>query len=260
MTNAALAMVPRQEAAADPTILSLMARSQEELFSLMLERKHENLRWLFSQLCSEQLAMRRSIEDAASHFRKMCDFDPLPLLAEVEANEALFAFSNRSNLKAQENTEAIYLRKPDYADTPLKTGYNVQDDIPTRYHDCFPLINHAVQAFARQHGQGVPSRVMIVRLKPGMEVLPHRDRGLYYLVRDRYHFVLKSCDGSEMKAREQTSVWRAGEAWWFNNKILHSARNPSSEWRIHVIFDVLPDRNIDMSRHMKAWADRHRVE
>jgi hypothetical protein len=71
-------------------------------------------------------------------------------------------------------------------------------------------------------------------------VYPHIDYGDYYLKRDRYHLVLDS-DGSEMTVAGETSIWKTGELWWFNNRVTHSATNLSKEkWRIHAIFDVLP--------------------
>jgi len=33
---------------------------------------------------------------------------------------------------------------------------------------------------------------------------------------------------------------REGELWWFDNKQYHEACNESDEWRIHYIFDLLP--------------------
>ncbi|MEO0968094.1 MAG: aspartyl/asparaginyl beta-hydroxylase domain-containing protein [Cyanobacteria bacterium J06639_18] len=32
-----------------------------------------------------------------------------------------------------------------------------------------------------------------------------------------------------------------GELWWFDNKQPHESFNASEQWRIHLIFDVLPE-------------------
>jgi aspartyl/asparaginyl beta-hydroxylase (cupin superfamily) len=81
----------------------------------------------------------------------------------------------------------------------------------------------------------------IVRLEPRSSVGLHFDQGYYYLIRDRYHLVLQS-KGSIMHCEDKTSIWHAGEHWWFNNKKVHSATNDSDDWRIHVIFDLLPKK------------------
>ena len=93
------------------------------------------------------------------------------------------------------------------------------------------------------------SRISVVRLNPHGRVYPHIDEGDYYKVRDRYHLVLRSPGGSEMNSGGEEVVFRDGELWWFNNKAVHDAFNPSAEGRIHVIFDVLP------SRPAPFWAD-----
>ena len=63
---------------------------------------------------------------------------------------------------------------------------------------------------------------------------------MYYRIRDRLHLVLKSADGSPLTAADETVVMREGELWAFNNKVLHSAANPSEHSRAHLIFDLLP--------------------
>jgi hypothetical protein len=87
---------------------------------------------------------------------------------------------------------------------------------------------------------GSLGRAKFALLPPGRKVLPHVDRGDYYRCRDRYHLVLRSAQGSRMRAGGEEVVMHEGELWWFDNKALHSAANPSDEDRIHLIFDVLP--------------------
>ena len=71
-------------------------------------------------------------------------------------------------------------------------------------------------------------------------VLSHVDRGAYYACRDRYHLVIHSPGGSEMKAGGESAVFQPGELWCFNDKAVHEAFNHSNDWRIHLIFDLQP--------------------
>lgn len=84
------------------------------------------------------------------------------------------------------------------------------------------------------------SRAKIVCLPAGKKVYPHIDRGEYYRLRGRYHFVLKSSTGSWLKAGEEEVRMAEGELWWFDNNALHEAFNDGQEDRIHIIFDLLP--------------------
>ena len=84
------------------------------------------------------------------------------------------------------------------------------------------------------------SRAKIVCLPAGRRVYPHIDRGEYYAVRNRYHFVLKSSRGSWLKSGDEEIRMREGELWWFDNKEVHEAYNDGDQDRIHMIFDLLP--------------------
>lgn len=84
------------------------------------------------------------------------------------------------------------------------------------------------------------SRAKIVCLPAGRKVYPHIDRGAYYRLRGRYHFILKSSAGSWMKAGDEEIRMREGELWWFDNDQMHEAHNDGEEDRIHIIFDLLP--------------------
>ncbi len=84
------------------------------------------------------------------------------------------------------------------------------------------------------------SRAKIVCLPAGRKVYPHVDRGEYYRLRGRYHFVLKSSAGSWLKAADEEIRMKEGELWWFDNDQMHEAFNDGDEDRIHIIFDLLP--------------------
>ena len=115
---------------------------------------------------------------------------------------------------------------------------------PSRYTTAsrlFPVARAFLEAFAAEQFAQV-GRAKIVRLQPGHQVHPHRDRGEYYRLRDRYHLVLKSA-GSYLKSGDEEVWMQAGELWWFDNKQVHEARNDRGEERIHMIFDLLPSAN-----------------
>ncbi len=86
----------------------------------------------------------------------------------------------------------------------------------------------------------LPGRAKIVSLPAGRRVYPHIDRGEYYRVRGRYHLVLRSSQGSWLKAGDEEVRMQEGELWWFDNKQVHEAFNDGHEDRIHIIFDLLP--------------------
>ena len=136
---------------------------------------------------------------------------------------------------------SIYLRAAD--GSKRKPG----DRSNIHVHECIP--GSAMRAFPRSlefceaaaaYMRGILARVSLVALKPGTQVYPHYDHGDYYLVRDRYHLVVKSDSGSPLTAGQDCMVMREGELWCFNNKACHAAFNPSAGLRVHLIFDIEP--------------------
>ena len=170
------------------------------------------------------------------------DIDILPLLAEVEAQTHLWTQDTRrqEQIKVQQETQTIPLRS---AHRPFPPGVTRTRDVhastPTPWAGQFPLILDWIETFVEDLG-GELGRASIVRLAPHGRVHQHIDQGEYYQYRDRYHLVLKSSCGSLLVAGEEWVRMQPGEVWWFDNKAPHSASNQSDQWRIHLIFDVLP--------------------
>ncbi len=117
---------------------------------------------------------------------------------------------------------------------------NNQVDRWTIMKEYFPLAATLMDNFAKEI-DGSLARASIIRLKPNGKVYRHMDDGAYYILRNRYHLVIKSSAGSLLSAGDEQVRMLEGELWWFDNNQHHAAENQSDEWRIHYIFDVLPN-------------------
>jgi hypothetical protein len=168
------------------------------------------------------------------------DIDVAPLLTEIEANEAAWLLNTgrQDKIPVQRDTNTIFLRnavrRPD-----LHLNEN-QECQPTKISANFPRAVSFMTGVARAMNAQL-ARATIVRLKPRSQVGLHIDVGSYYLIRDRYHLVLKSRSESILISGNEQVRMREGELWWFDNKQHHGALNESDDWRIHYIFDLLPE-------------------
>jgi hypothetical protein len=187
--------------------------------------------------------LQRSSTPPLNSFRLINqNVDVLPLLAEIEAQANLWTQDTRrqEQIKVQQETQTIPLRR---ARRPFPQGVTQTRDVHasalTPWAKQFPLILGWIEAFVTDLG-GELGRASIVRLAPYGRVHRHIDHGEYYRHRDRYHLILKSSCGSLLIAGEEWARMQPGEVWWFDNKVPHAAYNPSDQWRIHLIFDVLP--------------------
>lgn len=181
---------------------------------------------------------------SSKYFRQLAQsIDVAPILAEIRANRELWYVNQvrRQTVRDQAETNNISLRRgvtPKDKSVSLDDTQQVEE---TGNWARFPNTTSLLARFASDE-QGELARAMLVRLKPQGRVLSHVDRGAYYACRDRYHLVIQSPGGSEMGAGGEWAVWQAGELWCFNNKVVHEALNRSTDWRVHLIFDLLPQR------------------
>jgi hypothetical protein len=164
-----------------------------------------------------------------------------PFLGELRENASLWLqdTSRQDKTKVQRETNTIYLRGPVKPFPPGVSGNDVHESRATRVSGHFPQTMRWLERFA-EAVDGELGRAIIVRLSPRGRVYRHIDKGEYYRLRDRYHLVLHSPEGSPLTCGDETAKMRERELWCFDNKTPHEARNDSDEWRVHLIFDILP--------------------
>lgn len=172
--------------------------------------------------------------------------NPKVLLDEIAAVENAWDMSTGRQEKIAVQREALSipirgLQKSAIGDRKRR---DVQQSRWTTSSQQFPKVCELIEYWARRTGS-TPGRAKVVCLPAGRRVYPHIDRGDYYRLHDRYHAVLKSSAGSWLKSGDEEVRMREGELWWFDNQQVHEAFNDGDEDRIHLIFDLLPERNFE---------------
>ena len=169
------------------------------------------------------------------------DVDPKPFLEEIEGVEDAWNLvtGRQDKVQVQREALAIPLRGLRKSAINGRDRRDVHESRWTTSSRKFPLATTFLEAVAAEQS-AILGRAKIVCLPAGKRVYPHIDRGMYYRVRNRYHLVLKSTDGSWLKAADEEVRMKEGELWWFDNDQMHEALNDGEEDRIHLIFDMLP--------------------
>jgi len=167
--------------------------------------------------------------------------DTQPFLDEIEAIDDAWAASTgrQDKIKVQREALAIPLRGLRKSAIGNRERRDVHESRWTSSSALYPLARDFLTGFAEERNS-IPGRAKIVCLPAGKRVYPHIDRGDYYKVRNRYHFVLRSAQGSWLKAADEEVRMKEGELWWFDNNQMHEALNDGEQDRIHMIFDMLP--------------------
>ncbi|NQZ13388.1 MAG: aspartyl/asparaginyl beta-hydroxylase domain-containing protein [Alphaproteobacteria bacterium] len=181
-------------------------------------------------------------------FKPLQKVDVAPFLKEVEENEDawLFNTSRQDKNKIQRETQTIALRN-----AVPRDDLHINENQESEWKELaprFPLACKFMENVATQMN-GTLSRAVIVRLQPKGNVYLHIDDGAYYLIRHRLHLVLKSEKGSLMMSGGEKCLMREGELWFFDNRQHHQAINNSDDWRIHFIFDVLPNKYQELAKN-----------
>jgi aspartyl/asparaginyl beta-hydroxylase (cupin superfamily) len=176
------------------------------------------------------------------HFKLIrSGLDPQPQLAEIAAVEGAWAQATgrQQKIDVQREALAIPLRGLRASALGGRKRRDVHESRWTTGAAQYPLACRFLEETAMAL-DSLLGRAKIVCLPAGQRVYPHIDRGEYYRVRNRYHWVLRSSAGSWLKAGDEEVRMREGELWWFDNNALHEAHNDGDEDRIHLIFDLLP--------------------
>ncbi len=187
------------------------------------------------------------------HFKLIRDgIDPHPYLEEIAWVDGAWdaATGRQDKIAVQREALAIPLRGLKKSAIGARKRRDVHESRWTSGAKAYPLACAFLIGIAEALDSEL-SRAKIVCLPAGRRVYSHIDRGEYYRLRNRYHFVLKSTHGSWLKAGDEEMRMREGQLWWFDNDQPHEAFNDGDEDRIHMIFDLLP-----RARVAEAFPDR----
>lgn len=123
------------------------------------------------------------------------------------------------------------------------TGTVIGDNQPVWYPAVhrLPQVKPIILDLMRRVDAHELGRCLITRIKPGGQILPHRDdQGDYVHERDRmrYHVVLNGLPGSLYRTGNETVQMLTGEVWAFNAFIEHEVINNSTDDRVHLLVDI----------------------
>lgn len=172
------------------------------------------------------------------HFRRILGgIDTRPALKELEERAELwdvFTLRQKYEGSAHRDTKTIVLRAPtSELDQVMECLDHIDLDILEQLPCVYDLLCRASLAVrARDIG-----RLMIVKLRQGGRVTPHRDEGGYARYFARFHLVLSSSPDCWFHAGGERVNMAPGELWWFNHQVEHEVRNGGPD-RIHLIMDA----------------------
>lgn len=144
----------------------------------------------------------------------------------IDVSDIWLRYSSSDETKDVANTEAV-------TNDVHPVWYPAWKDLPQVRNIVFDLM--------RATGAYELGRLLITKIPPGGQILPHSDaEGAYTDMSDgaRYHVVLQGLPGSIFGCGDETVNMRSGEVWHFNHREKHWVKNNSSDDRIHLLVDL----------------------
>jgi hypothetical protein len=172
------------------------------------------------------------------HFKRISTtIEPSALLREIERQPELWReITMRQDYEgsAHADTEAIFLRAPASVADILNELNCV--DMPA-IEKLSPTLVGVIHPLAYHVGIREFGRAMLVNLKAGGKITPHKDEGAYARYYARFHYVLTSTPECRFTVGDETVHMAPGELWWFNHQVEHHVENDGPD-RVHLIVDA----------------------
>ena len=174
---------------------------------------------------------------------------------ELRANEDcwLLDTSRQDKIACQQETQTIFLRVAATAQAPGLPNASVHPSRNSKVSRRFPRMMAWLDHFSTLL-EGELGRVMLVRLTPRGQIYRHIDRGDYYQVRHRFHVMLNSPEGCWLECGGERCATHTGQIVWFDNKCPYEEGNPTGEWSVRLIVDLLPKARPPIPSRFKNFA------
>lgn len=171
------------------------------------------------------------------NFEKIaCNADVLPLLLELQSQPLLWN-RNKARLRPDgphHQTDDIWLRYKDETENIEKNDYsNFADPHDPIWYPAFyelPASRRLIfDLMARVQGERLGG-ILLYRVPPGKEILPHVDKGWIVDYYDRFNINIKSQKGCRFHYEDgEVMESLTGDVYWFINSKTHWVTNESND-------------------------------
>lgn len=171
-------------------------------------------------------------------------FDVAQVVAELDAHPYLWnQHSERLGAYGPHaDVSDIWLRYRDFADhADDPAGFFRGPHVSTWYDAIWrlPAVWSIVRRLQRATGAAQLGGVLLTRIPPGGEVLPHVDRGWHAEHYEKYAVQIKGNQDQVFGFEDDELRPEAGDVYRFDNGVLHWVKNESQEERITLIACLL---------------------
>ena len=84
--------------------------------------------------------------------------------------------------------------------------------------------------------------ILLVKIPPGKQIYPHIDGGWSAEYYAKYYIAVQSAPGNSFNFPDGSIFPTVGDAYWFDNSVLHDAKNESNDDMVMLIVTIKSDK------------------
>ena len=159
------------------------------------------------------------------------------------ADEWFLDTSRQEQYSNHKDTESYFLYKSDLGwSKGAKFNYEVKSDDDLLLEMVEPIIKDLEKIH-----DGVRGNVLIIKLKANQNIPSHFDDGDYLVYSRRHHVAIITSQETKFGVGLEKINMLEGECWEINNTRLHSVKNNSDIDRVHLLIDIMPTREVELT-------------
>jgi hypothetical protein len=184
--------------------------------------------------------MRKTLEDFNFKKYEQYDVDGIKTYIDNFSDEWFINTSRQDNYYVHKDTNSYF------AYTTSLEWKEKQDFVTnTTSNDSglLELLEPIISDLEKLH-DGTRGMVLLIKLKAGQDIAPHKDSGDYLMLSRRHHIPIVTTPDVLFGVGDELVNMNTGECWEINNSRVHSVNNNSSIDRVHLLIDIMPNTEI----------------
>jgi hypothetical protein len=158
-----------------------------------------------------------------------------------EFAEGWFDYGDRQRLhEVHKETNSIFVYEHESSWSP-GDQYNLK--INSDQTVMIDLLSPIIKTLESVH-DGKVGKCIFIKLPAHSDVGEHTDKGNYLGAVRRHHIAITTNEDVSFFVNKEEKNMKVGDCWEINNSLLHSVKNNGETERIHLLFDILPNKFI----------------
>jgi quercetin dioxygenase-like cupin family protein len=184
--------------------------------------------------------MRKTLEDFNFKQYGQYDVDPVKTHIDNFSDEWFINTSRQDNYYVHKDTNSYFVYT---TSLEWKEGQDFLTNTTSNDSGLLELLEPIISDLEKLH-DGTRGMVLLIKLKAGQDIAPHKDSGDYLMLSRRHHIPVVTTPDVFFGVGDELVNMNTGECWEINNSRVHSVNNNSSIDRVHLLIDIMPNEEI----------------